>query len=158
MILESIPRLPLEHFTHKLPYTKPAVKAMSSAAVPATCCGREGGCMCAKEAKCSCGKEPAMRCTCEKAQTENKTTGARCSCSMSPPPLPHLSSTSCTCSCPTAKHISQTNVQPAIVLAPGQSKRTRNPQGQPAHAARDLLVYMHHRFPCSLNTRLILRV
>lgn len=55
----------------------------TTAAVPATCCGREGGCICAKEATCSCGKQPALHCTCEKAQTENKTQGARCSCSKS---------------------------------------------------------------------------
>lgn len=57
------------------------VMASATAAVPATCCGREGGCICAKEAKCSCGKQAAMHCNCEKAQTENVTTGARCSCS-----------------------------------------------------------------------------
>ena len=54
---------------------------MATMAVPATCCGREGGCICAKEATCSCGKQPAMHCTCEKSETENMTTGARCSCS-----------------------------------------------------------------------------
>jgi len=46
-----------------------------------TCCGREGGCVCAKEAKCSCGKQSALHCNCEKAQTENTISGARCSCS-----------------------------------------------------------------------------
>ncbi|KAK5004315.1 hypothetical protein LTR28_009074 [Elasticomyces elasticus] len=55
---------------------------MSSAvaAVPATCCGREGGCACAKEAKCSCGKNAAMHCDCEKSSMENQLNGARCSC------------------------------------------------------------------------------
>lgn len=53
----------------------------STGAVPVTCCGRDGGCVCAKEAKCSCGKQPALQCTCEKSSTENKTSGARCSCS-----------------------------------------------------------------------------
>lgn len=52
-----------------------------TAAIPATCCGREGGCICAKEATCSCGKQAAMHCNCEKAATENKLAGARCSCS-----------------------------------------------------------------------------
>ncbi|KAK6435767.1 hypothetical protein LTR95_008052, partial [Oleoguttula sp. CCFEE 5521] len=52
----------------------------ATAAVPATCCGRDAGCICAKEAKCSCGKQAAMHCNCEKAQTENVTEGARCSC------------------------------------------------------------------------------
>lgn len=31
----------------------------------------------------SCGKQAALHCNCEKAATENKTAGARCSCSMS---------------------------------------------------------------------------
>ncbi|KAF2225570.1 hypothetical protein BDZ85DRAFT_257714 [Elsinoe ampelina] len=53
-----------------------------TAAVPASCCGREGGCICAAEAKCSCGKQAAMHCNCEKAHTENKIDGARCSCNM----------------------------------------------------------------------------
>ena len=55
----------------------------TTGAVPVTCCGRDGGCVCAKEAKCSCGKQPALQCTCEKSSTENKTSGARCSCSKS---------------------------------------------------------------------------
>ncbi|KAK3118010.1 hypothetical protein LTR53_000046 [Teratosphaeriaceae sp. CCFEE 6253] len=62
----------------------------ATAAVPATCCGREGGCICAKEAKCSCGKQSALHCNCEKAQTENKMAGARCSCSESSPPIYYL--------------------------------------------------------------------
>nr|POF04091.1 hypothetical protein CFP56_21846 [Quercus suber] len=53
------------------------------AAVPATCCGREGGCVCAKEATCSCGKKSALHCDCEKASAENVVAGARCSCSES---------------------------------------------------------------------------
>ena len=53
---------------------------MSTGAVPATCCGREGGCICAAEATCSCGKQSALHCTCEKSTTENKTTAPRCSC------------------------------------------------------------------------------
>jgi hypothetical protein len=63
----------------------PTQSTMSSTTgtVPVTCCGRDGGCICAKEAKCSCGKQPAMQCTCEKSSTENKTSGARCSCSKS---------------------------------------------------------------------------
>ncbi|GAB7364582.1 hypothetical protein MBLNU230_g5389t1 [Neophaeotheca triangularis] len=52
----------------------------ATAAVPATCCGREGGCVCAQEAKCSCGKQAALHCDCERAQTENVVAGARCSC------------------------------------------------------------------------------
>jgi len=55
----------------------------TTGAVPATCCGRDGGCICAKEAKCSCGKQPALQCNCEKSSAENKTSGARCSCSKS---------------------------------------------------------------------------
>lgn len=52
------------------------------ATVPVTCCGRDGqGCVCAKEATCSCGKKAALHCDCEKSSTENKITGARCSCS-----------------------------------------------------------------------------
>merc|ERR1712230_178072 len=54
--------------------------ASTTAAVPVSCCGREGGCACAKEATCSCGKQPALHCNCEKAQAENKTAGARCWC------------------------------------------------------------------------------
>ena len=54
-----------------------------TAAVPSSCCGRDGGCICAKEATCSCGKQAAMHCNCEKAQTENKIAGAKCSCSKS---------------------------------------------------------------------------
>lgn len=53
---------------------------MPALAVPATCCGREGGCVCAKEATCSCGKQAALHCNCEKAPTENRVDGARCSC------------------------------------------------------------------------------
>ena len=49
--------------------------------VPSTCCGRSGeACVCASQAKCSCGKQSAMNCNCEKANTENTVTGARCSC------------------------------------------------------------------------------
>ena len=49
--------------------------------VPSTCCGRAGGqCICASQAKCSCGKQSALKCNCEKATTENKVEGARCSC------------------------------------------------------------------------------
>ena len=58
-----------------------STNAMATAAVPATCCGREGGCLCAKEATCSCGKQAAMHCNCEKSGSENVTAGARCSCS-----------------------------------------------------------------------------
>merc|ERR1712046_274687 len=65
--------------------------ASTTAAVPVSCCGREGGCACAKEATCSCGKQPALHCNCEKAQAENKTAGARCSCRKRP-------AGSCTCS------------------------------------------------------------
>ncbi|RMY01462.1 hypothetical protein D0868_08473 [Hortaea werneckii] len=65
--------------------------ASTTAAVPVSCCGREGGCACAKEATCSCGKQPALHCNCEKAQAENKTAGARCSCQQRP-------AGSCTCS------------------------------------------------------------
>lgn len=51
-----------------------------------TCCKTSGDgiCACAAQAKCSCGKESALHCTCNKAATENATSGARCSCSMSP--------------------------------------------------------------------------
>lgn len=49
--------------------------------VPTTCCGRsDGNCVCAAQAKCSCGKQSALNCNCEKAATENKVAGARCSC------------------------------------------------------------------------------
>lgn len=61
----------------------------TTAAVPVSCCGREGGCVCAKEATCSCGKQSALHCNCEKAQTENVTKGARCSCRESHPPPAH---------------------------------------------------------------------
>jgi len=82
--------------SHRFVYTtylnqSPQIHNMATAVVPATCCGREGGCICAKEATCSCGKQPAMHCTCEKAETENMTTGARCSCSMvTLPEGPHV--------------------------------------------------------------------
>ena len=59
------------------------MSSTTTGAVPVTCCGRDGGCICAKEAKCSCGKQPAMQCNCEKSTTENKTSGAGCSCSKS---------------------------------------------------------------------------
>lgn len=62
-------------------------------AVPETCCRREGGCLCAKEATCSCGKQSALHCNCEKAATENKLVGARCSCSMFFFPHPTLPGT-----------------------------------------------------------------
>lgn len=50
--------------------------------VPSTCksCSPSGVCLCAAQAKCSCGKQAAMHCNCEKAATENKIEGARCSC------------------------------------------------------------------------------
>ncbi|KAM0721240.1 hypothetical protein Q7P37_003528 [Cladosporium fusiforme] len=63
----------------------------STAAVPSTCCRRDGGCVCAQEAKCSCGQQPALHCTCEKSQVENKLSGARCSCNQRP-------AGECTCS------------------------------------------------------------
>jgi len=48
---------------------------------PTTCCGRSGeSCVCASKATCSCGQRSAMDCNCEKAATENKVVGARCSC------------------------------------------------------------------------------
>lgn len=48
---------------------------------PSTCCGKSSdACVCATQAKCSCGKNPALKCTCDKAVTENKVEGARCSC------------------------------------------------------------------------------
>ncbi|KAH8808585.1 hypothetical protein F5884DRAFT_377076 [Xylogone sp. PMI_703] len=53
-----------------------------------TCCGKNGeGCVCAAQAKCSCGQKNALHCTCEKAETENKISGPRCSCRTSLPSL-----------------------------------------------------------------------
>lgn len=63
---------------------------------PSTCCNRTpGACTCATQAKCSCGKNDALNCTCEKAVTENKVQGPRCSCRMytASPPNPFFLST-----------------------------------------------------------------
>lgn len=37
----------------------------------------------ATQAKCSCGEKSALACTCGQSETENKVSGARCSCRMS---------------------------------------------------------------------------
>ncbi|KLJ13631.1 hypothetical protein EMPG_09389, partial [Blastomyces silverae] len=48
---------------------------------PLSCChASKQGCVCAAQAKCSCGKQQALHCSCEKAKTENDTSGPRCSC------------------------------------------------------------------------------
>lgn len=104
----------------------------STAAVPATCCGREGGCICAKEATCSCGKQSAMHCNCEKSATENKTSGARCSCSK----YDHYRS----CSVELHKGSflltsAQTNVLLASAHAAAPPPRTASHLAQPVHAA-----------------------
>lgn len=96
------------------------VMASTTAAVPATCCGREGGCVCAKEATCSCGKQAAMHCNCEKAATENKTEGARCSCSRS---TPHVAAGD---EYERMLTTIQTNVPPALARAPARRRRTRS--------------------------------
>jgi len=57
---------------------------MSSSSVPSTCCGGKdthGNCACSEVATCTCGKQKAGQCNCEKSATENKITGATCSCS-----------------------------------------------------------------------------
>ena len=54
--------------------------------VPTTCCGRsDAACVCQSKATCSCGKQAALQCNCDKAATENKVQGARCSCRESTP-------------------------------------------------------------------------
>merc|ERR1711939_298588 len=87
-------------FQHQTKPNQTITMSAPVAAVPVTCCGREGGCVCAKEATCSCGKQPALHCTCEKAATENKVEGARCSCNQ-------RAAGACTCS-----RSSQENTKP----------------------------------------------
>ena len=58
---------------------------------PASCCNRSGGeCVCASKAVCSCGKQSALHCSCERAASENKVEGPRCSCRECFPPPPSV--------------------------------------------------------------------
>lgn len=102
-----------------------------TAAVPATCCGREGGCVCAKEATCSCGKQPALHCTCEKAATENKVEGARCSCNQ-------RAAGACTCS-----RSSQENAKPTgSTCACGKRSKGEFYSAYQSLSRRDLLTLL----------------
>ena len=77
-----------DHHTPTIRNTFPVSLYKITMTVPSTCCGRSGqDCVCAAQAKCSCGKQSALKCTCEKANTENTVSGARCSCRMSCPLL-----------------------------------------------------------------------